>query len=212
MRLSPRLERAISLIPISHVIADVGTDHGQLALEVLRRGIAERVIATDISLMSLKKAEKLIVSMGYEDFADFRCGDGLSVIREGEIDLAVILGMGGMEIMKILSFSNLPDTLILSPQHDTLALRDYLVNHGFMIAHDETVLSQGRYYDVIKAIRGGDSLTESERYFGRTNVIERSEDFVSYLKHLLDKKNRGVYRVRDDEDNRRFFEILERLL
>ena len=59
--------------------------------------------------MSLKKAEKLIVSMGYEDFADFRCGDGLSVIREGEIDLAVILGMGGMEIMKILSFSNLPE-------------------------------------------------------------------------------------------------------
>ena len=57
--LHPRLEAAAALLGKTSVLADIGCDHGRFSAAMLQRGIAEKVIASDISAPSLKKAEQL---------------------------------------------------------------------------------------------------------------------------------------------------------
>lgn len=57
--LHPRLEAAAALLGKTSVLADIGCDHGRFSAAMLQRGIAEKVIASDISAPSLKKPNSL---------------------------------------------------------------------------------------------------------------------------------------------------------
>ena len=83
MRLKGRLLSIAEMVPPSRCVVDVGTDHGRLPVWLVKRGIAERAIVTDISAASLKKAEALIKNHGLEGVIEPRVGDGLSVICPG---------------------------------------------------------------------------------------------------------------------------------
>ena len=43
-----RLEAVFSIVPKARAIADIGTDHGYLAVELINRNRAEFVIAGDV--------------------------------------------------------------------------------------------------------------------------------------------------------------------
>lgn len=59
VHLRPRLSRALDMLRGSQTVADIGSDHGRLAVALLQQGAAERVIACDISAPSLEKARAL---------------------------------------------------------------------------------------------------------------------------------------------------------
>ena len=48
VHLRPRLSRALDMLRGSQTVADIGSDHGRLAVALLQQGAAERVIACDI--------------------------------------------------------------------------------------------------------------------------------------------------------------------
>ena len=186
MILSKRLTYILSRIPRGGKVVDVGTDHGKIPYELLRRDICDEVIAVDISAPSLKKAENLLLTGGFE--GRYRCvvGDGLRPLVGENFDTVVIAGMGGMEIISILDETNRANAnrYILSPHHDSEALRRYLVSHGYAINKDVTI-SDGKFYDVIETEIGQDFLSEDEYKFGRDNLIDRGEDFLEYLRVTL---------------------------
>ncbi len=212
MRVSERLEKALALLGTAETVADVGADHGQLSLEILRRDIAKKVIVTDISAPSLKKAENLLFESGFGERAEFRIGDGLSVLKDGEADVLAILGMGGSEIVKILRDGvKGAERLVLSPQHDSAAVREFVVSAGFKIIYDGTVRSKNKFYDLIKCERGADELTYEELNFGRSNVAVCGRDFTEYLGIIIGKHREGRFRCGDTEDNIRFMRAAEEL-
>lgn len=95
--LDKRLSEIVSNLKPGDRVADVGCDHGKVAVAAVK--ITEnRVIATDISAPSLKKAVELADRSGVSDMIDFRVGDGVSVLKNGEADTLVVAGMGGIEI------------------------------------------------------------------------------------------------------------------
>lgn len=97
------------------VFADIGCDHGYVSKRVADAGLADKIYITDISAESLKKAEKLLA--GYANVISVAC-DGFSGIPE-RVDEALIAGMGGEEIIKILSAANLlPERLILTAHEE----------------------------------------------------------------------------------------------
>ena len=51
-----RLEAVFSIVPKAHAIADIGTDHGYLAVELINRQRAEYVIAGDVHKGPLESA------------------------------------------------------------------------------------------------------------------------------------------------------------
>ena len=187
MILSRRLEYIISRVPRVEVVVDVGTDHGKIPCELLRRGIVDYAIALDISAPSLRKAENLLAEAGFAPRSKCVLGDGLKPLRGEKINLSIIAGMGGMEIISILDAVDraYPDRYILSPHHDSEALRRYLISHGYRILRDVTISDTLKYYDVLEVEVGEDDLSEDEYKYGRDNLIERGEDFLSYLSHTL---------------------------
>ena len=60
MKIPDRIKIILSLIPQCDVLMDVGCDHGILGVAALQEKKVEKVVFTDISLPSLKKAEALV--------------------------------------------------------------------------------------------------------------------------------------------------------
>lgn len=143
--MSERLDLIKSLIVPAKVIADVGCDHGRIAEYCANSGIAELVIASDISEKCLQKAR---ARLGDKANVQFVCCDGLGY----KCDEAVISGMGGILISQILrSAKELPKTLIVSPHRDGALVRSTLIELGYGIDRDIPIFDRGKFYSVIRA-------------------------------------------------------------
>lgn len=179
--LGKRLTAILSHTKGSVTLADIGCDHGMLTMSVLKSGYAQKVIATDVSDKSLSKARTLIGDSNVFDRVEFRCGDGLRVLKKDEVDTVVISGMGGREIVKILSDVDFKvDRLILSPQSDVSHVRKYLIAHGYRLNYDY-VLKDSKFYWVIVAEIGSDVYTDLEYEFGRDNLSGKYPEFIEWL-------------------------------
>ena len=156
VNLTPRLQAALSLLDGSHTVADVGSDHGRLAAALLQRGVCERVIATDISEPSLKKAEQLIRTIGLMDRVSFRVGDGLRVLAAGECDALALLGMGGTLMCDMLEAVEEPlrgaASAVFQPMRAQSDIREYLYRRGYHITDDRVIAERERLYQVFRAV------------------------------------------------------------
>ena len=110
-----RLEAVFDIVPHAESIADIGTDHGYLAVELIVRGKAKRVIAGDVHKGPLESAKSYIKSRGLSDVIDCRLGDGLQVTKKGELNGAICCGMGGFLMRDIVEEG--PEPLDPHPVH-----------------------------------------------------------------------------------------------
>ena len=97
--MTPRLKRIVELLPVSDELFDVGCDHGIVGVSALLLNKTQKTVFTDVSRKSLEKARRLAESKGVLYKSEFLCGDGFCGRRA---HTAVIAGMGGLEISKIL--------------------------------------------------------------------------------------------------------------
>ena len=165
IRLDARLSAVLSLIREGERLCDVGTDHGKLPVAALLSGKAKSAIATDISDKSLSKARMLAEREGVS--LRCLCCDGVSLLKEGDADVAVIAGMGGAEIVRILQ--NAPcvfSRYIFVPHRDAPLVRRYLRERNARITHDVAVKEGKHFYFVIEADFRS-PWTETSLYFGR---------------------------------------------
>lgn len=192
-RLGGRLEAVLGEIK-GESMADIGTDHGKVAVSAILHEKAKRVIAADISESSLKKARVLAESYGIEDI-EYLCSDGIKDLPY-EPDSIVIAGMGGREIVSILQQRAVKSRLILMPHQDTWILRTYLLQKGVGIEKDFVVRDGKRYYDLI-VVASGKKYQENEIFLGKnlpetTAFFERLSLRRSILEGVADKaKNSG---------------------
>jgi tRNA (adenine22-N1)-methyltransferase len=185
--LGERLQKIADLIEPCGVLADIGSDHGLLPAYLLKKGVAGYAVITDISAKSLTKAQSLIASEGLSERAEFFCADGIISISR-QPDTVVIAGMGGREIADILSDALVSgETYLFQPMKNAAHLREFLSRNGFKIITDVKVKESEKFYDIIKAVNGADSLTKEEILFGRTNLIEKSACFMEYLDFEISK-------------------------
>ena len=194
LNIGERLETVVNLCPKAKRIADIGCDHGYVAAELILEDKANMVVAIDVSEQCLNKAILLADSINISSFVSFRVGNGFDPITKyDKLTCAVIAGMGGQEIINILE--NRPkklSDLVLQPMKDAPELRQYLIENGFRILVDKLVKENDKYYDVIRATKGRDSLADLEILFGRTNFTDNYEVLYEYLtkrqKEILDFK------------------------
>ncbi|MBQ8081300.1 MAG: SAM-dependent methyltransferase [Clostridia bacterium] len=164
LRLDERLSAALALFPVCDIGADIGCDHGKLALNLLYAGKVKRMIAADLSAVSLQKARRLFEAHQMADRARFLAGDGFSALDE-PVDAAAILGMGGDTLSGILlkGKERLNGcSLILSAHTCCEHVRRTLGEIGYHIADERIALAAGRYYVVLRA-EYGHALEPDER-------------------------------------------------
>lgn len=147
-----RLNVISSLIKSCDKFADIGCDHGLVSLYAAKNRLANKIYACDVSSACLDKARKLLAD--YD--AEFLEGDGFMPLQERGIfvDQAVIAGMGGELIIKILSACQGKPSLVLGAQKNADKLRRYLTDNGYVIVDDVKAEEKGKFYDVIRAEEG----------------------------------------------------------
>ena len=132
------------------VFADVGCDHGYCSEYMLENGLCEKAILSDISKGSLEKAEKLLAPYIRQGKAVSVLGDGFQGVPP-DVDEVLIAGMGGCEIVSILSDEKhgfMPKRFVFQPMHDGEKLRRYILENGGYIERDFT-FKDVKYYEVI---------------------------------------------------------------
>ena len=105
MRLSKRLKAITEFVDKEDRIIDIGCDHALLDIYIKENIKNRKIIASDIHEGAIKQAKKNIEKYSMERKISLRLGDGLDVIKEGEVDTIIIAGMGYNNIEKILSNS-----------------------------------------------------------------------------------------------------------
>ncbi len=183
MNIDKRLRSIINEID-GKTLVDVGCDHGKVTYYSIKEKRVKKVIATDISQKSLDKCVDLINKAKFKN-VDFRCGDGLEVVKDNEADIVCIAGMGGYEIIKILSKA--PQgikKLVLCPHQDVEALRYYLKDNWYL-DKDYTVYFGKHFYNVIVCTKGRDSLSKKQMLLGKDDLTNK--DYVKKLESLKEK-------------------------
>ncbi|MEG6616383.1 class I SAM-dependent methyltransferase [Peptococcaceae bacterium 1198_IL3148] len=162
--LSSRLATLSNYVKPGSVMADIGTDHGYLPIYLVKSGICPKAIACDVRQMPLETARKNVLANCLDKKIELRLGDGIQVLKPGEVQVVSIAGMGGSTIRQILS--DKPDVLaeldrlILQPMGDEESLRQWLLTNGWRIIDEELVLEDERLYTIIVSEQGAEPLPE----------------------------------------------------
>ncbi len=160
MKLSNRLEMVVSFVKPGNAAADVGTDHGHVPVELVRRGVVSRAYAMDVAKGPLSKAEENIALAGMKDRIETRLSDGVRKLSAGEADTVIIAGMGGELVIHILEDGrHVWDTVsqwVLSPHSELHKVREWLDANGFVIVKEDMVFEEEKYYTVMDVRPGAD--------------------------------------------------------
>ncbi|MDS0524037.1 class I SAM-dependent methyltransferase [Clostridium sp. SHJSY1] len=221
MELSKRLMFIVNHIDKCDSIIDVGTDHGYIPIYVVKKGLCERAIASDINKEPVKKAKLNVTLENLEDKIEVRLGGGLETVKKGEVESVVVAGMGGNLIRDILENDKEKvlcyKFLILQPAQNPEVLREYLYSNGYEVMQEDLCLDEGIYYELFK-VRKSNKIEkiELESIFYEISPIllrEKHELMNSYLESKREKYERISGFIKDDSEsaNKRRNEIEEKL-
>ena len=184
--ISRRLLCCADFVPAGSRVADIGTDHGYLGIYLLQNRLSPHVIACDLRKGPLDNARKNAAEFCVGDKMEFRLSDGLAEILPEEIDCAVLAGMGGDLILKILSQCDWRKkaglTFVLQPQSAGNVLRRQLCEDGFEIVREEPVRDGNFLYTVMQVRQGTPAkLTPGTEYASPALLESGSELVGPYL-------------------------------
>lgn len=187
--ISPRLLACCEHIATGSRVADVGCDHGYLAIHLLQRGKARSVIASDIKEGPLRSAMVNAEKYGVREHIAFYLSDGVKSIPR-DFDTLVCAGMGGDTMISILEAAPWLKAegyrLVLQCQSKTPMLRQYLSEQGWRI-EKENVLRDGRFLYTVMTARyaPGQALTAGQCYIPPALLSQRDEALGEYYRWVL---------------------------
>ena len=170
--LSNRLLAVAGLAKNSHCVCDIGTDHGFVPIYLINSGAAEHVIAMDINEGPLDRAKEHIREFGLESAIETRLSNGMEKLMTGEADTIICAGMGGLLMKRILEEGAPREKgvkhMVLQPQSDLAAFREYLRSQRFFIEDEEEIFEEGKYYVAMRVLVGeGDEVPSYEEMISR---------------------------------------------
>jgi len=209
MELSSRLKTIASFVSEGMCVADIGTDHGYIPIYLISEGITDKAYAMDVNRGPLERAGENIRKEGMDSRIECILSDGMEKLAM-DADSAVIAGMGGDLMEQILMRGEdrlfKLSELILSPQSHWEKVRRFLHSHGFAIEKEALIKEDGKYYIVIKAVRGRESYGESWQYSYGTYLTGLKDPLMKeYLTKELNDKQKILdsFEGKDSEHLRR---------
>jgi len=199
LKISKRLETIYDMVPQSNVIADIGSDHALLPIALVLNGKVTRAYASEVNEGPYEATVKNIEKFGVSNYVSAVLSDGINELQK-DVNTISICGMGGSLIVDILdkdkSKLEYVTTLILQPNNNEENARIWLMNNGFEIADEKIIEEDGRFYEIIKAVKGNSTYNREELFFGPILLKEKSEVFVkkwsnhrTYLLRIMDNIN-----------------------
>lgn len=169
LNLSSRLSAVFDQVGLARAglgpgrVIDVGSDHGQLAVACLESDIASEVICTDIHEGPAGRSRQALKDAGFEDRSCVFVTDGTDGIVLKPNDVVVIAGMGGLNIIDIVTrcISGVDEDLlrqvrfVIQPQKSINLVRKFFAERGFEF-DDETVCTDREiFYSIMRLSYSG---------------------------------------------------------
>ncbi|WP_294829991.1 class I SAM-dependent methyltransferase [uncultured Lactobacillus sp.] len=200
-----RLSTLAQMVDQGARVADIGTDHAYLPIQLVKEGKVDYAIASDVAAGPLENAEKDIIAAGLKNKIETRLGSGLETISaKDKIDTVVIAGMGGKLMTNILNEAWSRNfhfaTLILEPNVGEPSVREWLSAHKYQIINEKIIAEAGHIYELIKAqeLENTISLTDRQIFFGPKILKEKNQVFyqkwrdqLAYHQRLLTNLNKA---------------------
>lgn len=186
--LDARLAWVASQVRPEVCVIDVGTDHARLPIALVQSGKIQQAIAADVAKQPLQQAQTHIAAADLSAQIITVLSDGLAQMNLPEQVDITICGMGGDTIVHIMqaqaSLKRAGVRLILQPQTEIAALRQYLAEQGFVIEAETILAAEGRIYQAFVAQFTDKpyaiGLIEAE--LGQINLAQRSEVLLQYVR------------------------------
>lgn len=214
-----RINEIAKLIKRNSVVIDVGSDHAQLAISLLKDKKAKFVYNIEINEKPLENTinnlkEAKVIEQTKNILNDGLKGLDLKVF----IHYCVISGMGGNNIIKILKSKPEKlciDQFILLPNNNEQALRKFLKENNYYVMFEKIVHENQFYYQLIQVCKddekGLEIETEEDTYFGPYNLKHPTNTFREYL-HLKYQELASSNAVKFNYDKRMEMIIIEKYL
>lgn len=168
--LSKRLNCILSQITPCETLCDIGSDHALLAIEAVKKSIANRVICAENKTGPLERGIKNVIKHKLEGKIDVVLSNGVLQIKE-PCDAWVIAGMGAETIVKIIeeSFQKAKRVkqLVLQPQSKLTFFRNKMNELGFFCVYETLVLDDKYYHVFVYQFQENlERISEKEKYIG----------------------------------------------
>ena len=180
-------------------LVDIGSDHAILPIRLMKEGLYDRALVTDIRPGPLKVALKRARAAGLDEGFESLLTDGLAGIELSADDLLLISGLGGETLAAILEAephqARRPGRLILQPQSKEEILRQSLFDLGLPISAESCVLDEGQVYLILVSDprdQSPQAMTALELFFG-PRILEACQKALDVsLKAYLAKRIRRL--------------------
>ena len=187
-----RIKSIINFVEKNSRVADIGTDHGYLAIELAKKNISNFIVASDKNFGPVQAAKKNISAAGFEKIIDVRKGDGLKILRENEVDTICIAGMGGNLICEILNdspkISLTTENFIFQPMNATEKIFEWIEKNNFCVADVDLAEAGGIIYEIIFAAKNFEKISSPTKK-------EKSPLLKKFWEQRLKKFQRIVFEM-----------------
>ncbi len=216
--LGERLSLVASFVRQGSRLADIGTDHAYLPVELVKSGRCKSALACDLRKGPLENAREHVERAGLFEKIECRLGDGLSPVKAGEADDIVLAGMGGETIVSILAacpfIRDNALRIIAQPMTHPEDLRRYFSENGFAVRCEQAVLEDKKPYLVLYAEYTGErsSADAVDCYVGTLVSSEGAREYQKKRLLAVKKRLEGCYAAGMDEEEQHVLrEIVARL-
>ena len=219
--LSKRLQMVVDLVPGKEGIklAEIGCDHAYCSIYLAKKRLVKTAIAMDVRKGPLQAAQENISRFSAGAYVNTRLSDGFEKLLPGEADAAMLAGMGGDLMIKLISrhFEMCEKAgdkelsckyLILQPQTHIGDVRVFLRENGYEIKAEEMCIDAGKYYTAFMAEKNVTVLEKnvaaseknmiaSEKIHGKEAAVKNNTEnevldqyiFDTYGKNLVENCN-----------------------
>ncbi|WP_341778345.1 tRNA (adenine(22)-N(1))-methyltransferase [Levilactobacillus sp. HBUAS70063] len=201
--LSIRLATVAEYVPAGSRLADIGTDHAYLPVNLAKRGKIVGGVAGEVVKGPFENAQHEIEREGLSDRITARLANGLQAIKASDhIDTVVVAGMGGTLIAQILTrdFNRLAGVkrLVLQPNVGEQNVRQFLMTHGFQLVTEKIVTEDGHDYEILVADKAAqpEQYTAEQLRFGPYLLAEHNDIFIAKWRRELARTQQVLAQVR----------------
>ena len=201
--LSKRLQKVAEFVPKNARIADIGSDHAYLPVNLALNHIIDFGIAGEVVRGPYENAYNEIKAQNLEHAIIPRLADGLAAILPSDkIDTITICGMGGTLIRKILNegkekLVNHP-LLILQPNVGSDVLRQWLFEHQYEITNEVILDEDQHIYEILVAQYNPQvkSLSPEDLQFGVYLRHEKNAAYIKKWQKEIQKNNDAIEQMK----------------